>query len=233
MTVFLAASAFSHAKTLKFSGYDWIVRPSGTGGPGPNDWDENNAWVDANDSLHLKLSRQADRWACAEVYTKDRLGFGRYQFWVVGRLDTLDPNVVFGLFSYPTPDVGPDGTNELDIEFARWGRTNAPVGNYTVWPTVPAGRQSTERFCVTLHGDYSTHRFSWSPTRVYFQSLHGHRDDDHYPIASWLFQPSDPNSSLSQNPMPVHINLWCFKGEPPTDAQEVELVVRSFQFQPG
>jgi hypothetical protein len=33
-----------------------------------------------------------------------------------GRLDLLDDNVVLGLFNYPTEDVGPDGTHELDIE---------------------------------------------------------------------------------------------------------------------
>ena len=70
-----------------------------------------------------------------EVLTKDRSGFGRYQFWVVGRVDRLDPNVVFGLFNYPTPDIGPDGTNEIDIEFAKWGKPEAPMGNYTVWST--------------------------------------------------------------------------------------------------
>ena len=53
------------------------------------------------------------------------LGFGRYQFQVIGRIDQLDPNVVLGLFKYPTPDVGPDGTNEIDIEFAQWGRATA------------------------------------------------------------------------------------------------------------
>jgi hypothetical protein len=119
--ILLAACAFSQAKTIRFSGYDWIVRPSGTGGPGPNQWDENNVWVDGSGYLHLKLSQRAGRWYCSEVYTKDRLAFGSYQFWVIGHVDKLDQNVVFGLFSYPTPDVGPDGTNELDIEFAKWG----------------------------------------------------------------------------------------------------------------
>jgi hypothetical protein len=26
----------------------------------------------------------------------DRLGFRRYQFWVIGRIDQLDPDLVFG-----------------------------------------------------------------------------------------------------------------------------------------
>jgi hypothetical protein len=32
--------------------------------------------------------------------------------------------------------------------------------------------------------------------------------------------------------MPVHLNLWCFKGRPPTDAKPVEIVVESFTFTP-
>jgi len=130
----IAANASSPAKTLRFAGYDWVAKSATHEGPGPNNWNENNVWVDQGGYLHLKLTKQGDRWYCAEVLTKDRLGFGRYQFWVVGRLDRLDPNVVLGLFNYPTPDVGPDGTNEIDIEFAQWGKPEAPIGNYTVWP---------------------------------------------------------------------------------------------------
>ena len=130
----MAAYASSSAKTIRFSGYDWKVKFGTHEGPGPNNWSENNVWVDQNGYLHLKLTQQGDRWYCAEVLTQDRLGFGRYQFWVVGRVDRLDPNVVLGLFNYPTPDVGPDGTNEIDIEFAQWGKPEAPIGNYTVWP---------------------------------------------------------------------------------------------------
>ena len=82
-------------------------------GPGPNNWDENNVWVDQDGYLHLKLTKQGDRRYCAEVLTKDRLGFGRHQFRVVGRVDRLDPKVVLGLFNYPTPDVGPDSSGPV------------------------------------------------------------------------------------------------------------------------
>ena len=232
MAVLLAASASSQAKTIRFCGYDWIVRPSGTGGPGPNYWDENNVWVDGNGYLHLKLRPRAGKWYCSEVYTRDRLGFGRYQFWVIGRVGKLDPNVVFGLFSYPTPDVGPDGTNELDIEFAKWGTIRPKIGNYTVWPSSPTLRRTTKAFSVTLKDDNSTHRFAWGPTSVYFQSLRGHHDDNSNQFASWLFQPKDPKGYISHKPMPVRINIWCFKGQPPANAQPVELVVSSFKFTP-
>ncbi len=119
--VLLVTGATAHSGNISFSGYTWDVRPAGTGGPGPNDWDPDNVWVDAAGYLHLKLTHRNGRWYSSEVYTRDRLGFGRYQFSLIGRVDQLDKNIVFGLFNYPTPDVGVDTTREIDIEFSRWG----------------------------------------------------------------------------------------------------------------
>lgn len=219
-------------KVISFSGIDWNVRRSGSGGPGPNRWDERNVWVDERGELHLKLEERDGNWYCSELQTQKPLGFGRYQFWIVGRLDDLDPNVVFGLFNYPTRDVGPDGTHEIDIEFARWGRKSTPIGNFTVWPTRKGLKQTSHSFAFTLNGDQSTHRFVWSSTGVSFQSLHGHVDDDQNEYSSWKFAPTEPADAIAQKEMPLHINLWCFKGRPPTDGKPVELIVRAFKFSP-
>ena len=54
----LAASGLAQAKTLNFSGYAWEVRNQIQSGPGTNDWDENNAWVDAQGRLHLKIAQR-------------------------------------------------------------------------------------------------------------------------------------------------------------------------------
>jgi|SRR5271165_1446756 len=77
-----------------------------------------------------------------------------------------------------------------------------------------------------------THRFAWNATSVFFQSLRGHYDDNSNEFAQWLCEPPDPASQLGQQPVPVEINLWLFKGQPPQDGQEVELIVRSFKFTP-
>jgi hypothetical protein len=220
------------AKTVRFSGYDWVVRPAGAGGPGPNQWTEDNVWVDARGYLHLKLAPREGQWQCAEVSTKDRLGFGRYQFWLDGRLDQLDPNVVVGLFNYPTREVGPDGTHEIDLEFARWGKAGAPVGNYTVWPAVAGLKQNTHAFPVAFSGEATTHRFVWTSTQITFQSLRGHRDDDQDALADWRFTPAEPARYLAQQPMPMHLNLWCFQGHPPVDGKPVEWIIRAFRFTP-
>jgi hypothetical protein len=127
--------------------------------------------------------------------------------------------------------VGPDATHEIDIEFAKWGNPTTPIGNYTIWPTTTKLSQTTRSFAFSLSDRLSTHSFTWSPTNVWFQSWRGHSQSNQ-PIASWVYQPTNPAARISQKPMPVHINLWCFKGQPPADGLPVELVVRSLQFTP-
>ena len=52
------------AKHIEFGGYTWTVK-SGRGGSGPNEWDENNVWLDASTNLHLKISQGYGKWSCA------------------------------------------------------------------------------------------------------------------------------------------------------------------------
>jgi hypothetical protein len=236
--LFLPAIAFmtlaisTEAKELEFGGYTWTIR-SGRGGPGPNAWDENNVWLDSSTNLHLKISCHDGKWSCAEVTMRKCLGFGRYEFQIAGGIDRLDDNVVLGLFNYPTGDIGPDATHEIDIEFARWGQAKNPIGNYTVWPVEKSLRQVSKSFPFTLTGgDKTTHRFIWSSQGVQFSSQHGHRDDEREAFGEWLYSPEDASQRVSQRPMPVHINLWLFKGLPPKNGQEIEVAIHAFQFVP-
>jgi hypothetical protein len=224
--------ASGQEKTLKFNGRDWIVREGPKSGPGPNEWSRSCAWVDDKGWLHLKILQHDGHWQCAEVTTKERLGFGRYQFQVIGPIDKLDKNVVLGLFPYPTPDVGPDGTNEIDIEFARWAIPTAPNGNFTVWPPTRGRKQSSHTFEFLLDDTYTTHRIIWTPRTILFQSLRGHREDDQSEISRYSFQPADYPDAIPQKPMPLHLNLWLFRGKPPSDGKEVEIVFKSISFVP-
>jgi hypothetical protein len=228
-------------KTITFSGFQWNVKPTGLAPPppppprgrGPNMWDDGNAQVDDKGHLHLKITAGDPKWHCVELTTRQRLGFGRYQFQVIGRIDKFDPNVVLGLFNYPTPDVGQDGTNEIDIEFAQF---RPPLNaDYVVLPEIgPDIHKDTDRilFKFTLNGDYTTHRFLWQPERVTFQSLHGHRDDDNHEFQRWLYMPTPSTGLIPQKPLQVHINLWLKDAIPPSDGAEVEIVVSQFTFVP-
>lgn len=216
-------------KIINFSGNEWQVRPNGTGGPGLNNWSSDNVWID-EDGLHLKITQQNGKWYCAEIYTTKILGFGKYQFHVIGRIDLFDPNIVLGLFNYS----GTDGINEIDIEIARWGDFQNPNnGNFIVWPSVPGLNNTGHNFSFSLNGTYTTHRFNWASKKVEYQSLHGHTNNDENQIAAWSYQPDDSLERIPQQPLRVHMNLWLFKGQPPTDLQEVEVIISNFQFIPA
>jgi hypothetical protein len=233
LPLFLCASViftvFGKAESeniVRFSNRDWIVRPSSTGekkGPGPNNWDAKNVWVDGQCFLHLKLTNRNGQWYCSEIFIKERLGFGRYQFWINGRVDQLDLNVVFGLFNYPTPDVGPDGTT-------KWGKPNGLPASYTIHPN---SGNAGKKFPLRLSGDATSHSFMWRSNSVSFSSNHGHYTDENFQqFSSFHFQPDNPFGQVPQSPLRVHINLWMFQGRPPTDKREVELIVKKFIFTP-
>ncbi len=217
---------------LKFSGLEWTVKHGPKMGPGPNAWDRRNVWVDDEGRLHLKIAQRDGKWTCAEVSTTERLHFGTYEFQTISRLDQFDANIVLGLFNYPPSDVGPGTTHEIDIEFARWGHADAPVGNFTVWPAKDELKQSSHSFDVHLSGSDTTHRFDWQRDHIAFTSVQGQTGDAAQPIGSWLFDRQPAASYISDAPMPVLFNLWLFQGRAPTDGKEVEVIIKKFSYQP-
>jgi hypothetical protein len=219
--------------TLHFSGYEWNAKDSGSMGPGPNAWSAKNIWVDPKGQLHLRISHRDGKWECGEVESTQRFGFGTYQFQIEGAIDKLDPQIVLGLFNYPTRDVGVDGTNEIDIEFARWGNVKWPNGNFTVWPPIKDAKNGSDTFKFTLKRSDSTHRFTWDRHSVEFESKTGVDDKQSELIHAWRFSPEDFMARIPQNPEPVLINLWLFRGKPPEDGKEVEIVVKRFIFTKG
>lgn len=216
---------------IKFGNFVWEVRKSsGLSGPGPNLFDPRNVVLLPNGDLQLNVTPRDGVWACAELQTTERLGLGTYQFQLVGRPDRLDPQLVFGFFPYPTPDVGPDGTHEIDIEFARWGERAKPCGNFTVCPTTAKKPSTTHPFPMVLTGDYTTHRIIRRADRLLFSSHHGHRalNDESGLIERWEF-----SGDLSKAAMPLHLNFWLFRGRAPQDGKAASLILRKLEFIPA
>ena len=216
---------------IRFSGLEWKVKEGNALGPGPNRWVRENVWLDRHGHLHLKIARNGDKWSCAEVSTLQRFGFGRYEFQIVGRVDTMNPNIVLGLFNYPTPDVGGDGTNEIDVELSRWSAPKAPVINYTVYPAKAGPRQKTRSFDMEQTGDETTHRFTWRSGGILFQSLRGHRSDDKNEIARWQIAAPAGEGAIPQKPLPLLLNLWLNQGRPPADNKEFEVIIAKVSYQ--
>jgi hypothetical protein len=219
--------------SLLWQGRRWEIRRLEVGGPGPNRWDPYNIGVDPNGDLRLKILRRGGVWTCAEIFSQDRLGFGTYDFDLVARPDRFAPQVVLGFFPYTSVDIGPDTTNEIDIEFARWGSMKNPAGNFSVWPArkEPGLKQSSHVFPVALTGDYTSHRFVWTSKEIRFESRHGHGGTGEL-ISSWRFAPPDPLKRIPQKPMHLHINLWLFQGKAPADSRPVEVALRRVSYLP-
>ena len=219
------------AKTIDWCGYTWQVRDGG-GGPGPNTWSADNVSIDAQKRLHLKIAKRDGKWSCAELTMTKALGFGRYEFDADNPILNWDNNVVFGLFNYPTADVGPDGTNEIDIEFATWGGAQNSVGNWTVWP--PSTRVKGTTHPVPLSGAVvgTVNTFDWTDHSIsfYLKPILGSGTGIPDKPRDWEFTPDDFADRIPQHPLPVHMNLWLFNGKPPTDDKDVEIVVSGFKF---
>lgn len=214
--------------TIQFSGYIWNVKSGAHYGPGPNYWSGKNVWVDDNGFLHLKITKDSasGKWLCAEVSTQQKFGLGKWQFWVEGKIDELDKNVVLGLFNYSHNS----GFDEMDIEWSRWGNDHYPNCNFTVWPAKSGDSNFSYTKEISFKDKYSTHRFIRESSNVYFESLQGFTNGNASLLASATC--SSPPNSISILAMPVHINLWLFKGLPPADEKEVEIVIQKFSFTP-
>src|SRR5262249_50044225 len=129
-------------KYLSFAGYNWRAKVSTSKvGPGPNFFSENNVWTDTQNppQLHLKISKSGGKWLCAELVLQETLGYGTYTWDVASPLNSLDPSVVLGLFTWN--DLPDYNHRELDIEFAKWGRAANNNVWYTVQPYNGAGNQ--------------------------------------------------------------------------------------------
>jgi serine/threonine protein kinase len=232
-TVTAVAEEQPTTKVISFSGNDWIVKAGDTPcGPGPNYYSDSqeSVWADEEGRLHLKIRRDGQRWLCAEVICKEHLGYGRYVFYVKGRVDKLDKNVVVGLFTWDS--LAPDRNyGEVDIEFSKWGGESPENAQYVVQPSSTPG--NLERFNMKLNGSNSTHIFDWRAGEITFQSVHGHHASppgDGMIIHSWVYKGVDVPVAGHESP---RINLWLYRGRRPASGEDVEIVVERFEFYPA
>lgn len=180
--------------------------------------------------MHLKLTHiPAKGWTCAALYTTVEFGFGTFRWFVEGAIDKFDQNVILGLFTYG----GIDYINEIDIEIAKFGRNEPDASNlyYTVYPReLGVTKKISFSKRVTLQGTYTTHQFEWTPEYVTFQSQHGFRTSPNENVYFSVKTPANFSSSIPYLSAPLRLNLFTFRGRPPTNGQEVEIVIHDFQY---
>lgn len=220
---------------VDFADHTWLVRSYG-GGPGPNEWREANVRVEA-DGLHLTIQQDGGVWTCAEVFMMgDPLGFGTYTFEITGDFDTFDRNAVLGLFNYPgSAEVGPDGTNEIDIEFSQWGDVQNPNKlNWNIYPALEGGKKGNHAMPLPPLAGASTHQFTWTKDSIDYASFSGFVSaGEAAPIGEWTYAPKNATRDIPQVPLVVHMNLWLTQGKAPADGKPVEIVINDFRFTPG
>jgi hypothetical protein len=209
-------------KVLTFSGYEWDVRDIPSDRGGPNDYDPDNAWTDAEGLLHLMLAKRDGRWTSAEVILKRGLGHGTYGF-TVRDVSGLDPSAALGLLTWDTEGVE-QNHREMDIEISRWGDPKIPNAQYVVQPFyVPANVARFMAPAGTL-----THSFRWEPGRVVFTTVRGSRAEQGTPVARHEFSSNIPTPGGER----VRMNLYYFRYSPAPPLKDVEVVIERFLYVP-
>ena len=207
-----------------------VKTSSGTVGPGPNYFSDstNNVWLDAQGQLHLRITNRSNQWQCAEIVSARTFGYGSYRFEIASRVDNLNPNVVLGLFTWS--DDPAYTHREIDIECSRWGNATDPNNAQdVVQPYAAPGH--LVRFAIPAGVTNSTHSFTWQTNQVNFQSQRGSFSPNPNPtnvISTWSYALDVPQTG-DEN---IRMNLWLFNRMAPTDNQEVEAVIKSFNFVP-
>lgn len=226
---------FASGRSLSFAGRTWRVKGPGFYGPGPNSFTNSAGavYVDGDGRLHLTITKTGSTWYSTEIALTQPLGYGDYVFTTRGRLDTLDPTTVLGLYVW---EYGPcydpaflwwNPHNETDIEFSRWGVAGGPNGQYVTQPWDWGGNRVQFSMAFTAD-EVTSHAFRWKADRIEYRSWRGGPLDEATSVqaAAWTY--TGPHIPRPDQPR-VHLNLWQVDG-PPATTQEV--VVQDFRFVP-
>lgn len=211
------------AKTIAFSGYDWLVRQTQNDRHGMNDYDGRNVWVDSDGHLHLLLTERDGRWTSADVRLQRSLGYGTYTF-DVRDTSELDPSAAFSMYTFD-PLGSDQNFRELTIDVSRWGDPGNLNGQFVVQPeTVPA---NVFRFAIP--SGLVTHSFRWEPGRASFKTARVSGDArTNSIIAERLFTARVPTAGAE---IP-HLTLLYDRRAARPPAKAVEVVVEKFTFLP-
>ncbi len=229
-----APLAAESPRDISFGGMMWGLRQTaGPTEPGPNTFSNlpDQVWVDAQGRVHLTLQKRNGVWTASEMMAKRDTGYGTYRFTLSGALKALDPNIVFGFFTW---DKAPEAFNrEIDVELSRWGDEAGPDVWFTVQPYDVAGNQHS--FELPAAQSY-TFELRWQKDVVdfaLFRDVEAYADADAAattatPVARWSYHGAIPDPGRAR----LRINLWLFQGRAPKGSDPYEVVVSDFSYAP-
>jgi hypothetical protein len=211
-------------KTIHFSGFDWTVRAAGNDRGGEaNLYDPDNAWVDRNGYLHLRMQERNGHWTCVEISLNRSLGYGSYRF-VVQDTGHLPPSAVLGM--YTLNELQPtDVRNELDIEISRWGLASSLNAQYVVQPFyIP---ENVSRFRVP--SGTLTHSLRWELGKASFKTVRGSGlTSGAGAVSEHIFTSGVPTTANEK----VHMDLYDYRHSRQKSEEPVEVVIEKFEFLP-
>jgi hypothetical protein len=221
-------------------GYNWEVKNTDfRAGPGPNYFSVNSVWKDEFDRVHLAISYNTTngRWESSEIMGVDSFGYKTYVVETTGRVDLLDPNMVFApAFTWEDGSTV-SGNRELDFEFALWGDASGSpigtIGQYVVQPcnACPGCSNNCSRYSVNLtDADQDlTMYMVWAPGQVEFRTYYGHHLGSVPPASSLVHQwVSDSSDIPSPGNEKIHMNFWLMNGLAPVGGVGDEMIINNF-----
>lgn len=240
----LLVSRDPNARTLWFSGHVWDTKESGgiAVDPGPVRFSNStdNVWVDElSDQLHLRLTYDGTNWNGVEVISQESPGYGTICFTTISQLDNFQIEPVFGAFLWDTtaPTVN---FREIDmLEVAKWLQYLETNMQNVLQPCSECPSSSTHchRFSVdTPDGQPElTHYLVWQPGYIECRTYFGAYSLTNLPpiekLANvWIYTGTDVPEPGNEK---MRFNIWLVNGQPPSDGQEVEVVISQCDWQTG
>jgi hypothetical protein len=212
-----------HPRMIHFSGYDWEVRQKyGDRGGKLNPYDSDNAWVDKEGLLHLRIEKRDTQWACAEVSLNQSLGHGQYHF-VVRDVSHLDPAAVLTMYTWARGDRF---NREVDVEVSRFGDPD-PKHHNTQFVVQPYYEPSNISHFDSPPG-LMTFSFRWGPGELLFSANRGLPASGGRPLASHRFDSGIPNPGGES----IRINLYAFGKARIPMTGPTEVVIEKFTYSP-
>jgi hypothetical protein len=219
---------------LNWMGREWTITDGGMAGVAKGN--PTNVFIDQNGYLHLRIMKRGGTYTASELFSADRMGFGTYQWQIEGAVINMDKSTVLGLFSYgPKAGIGGDAENEIDIEFSQWNKIcHGCNADFTFYPTTGNKKlgPKEDNFTINLSGaTLTTARFEWTSTRIVATIMSGLQPigTTANVLQTLTFAPPDYTARIPQVPLPLGMNLWCFKTTPTSDQ---EVIIRNFQYVP-